>query len=538
MVRVFSHMAAAHDSSPFQESRLTMMKTTMRLTMAASMLMLASAATFAQSPSPAPSHRFGVSQPITDQYIVVFKPETEAPAALAAQLASQHGGQLMRSYAHALKGFTVRLPAKAVEALRQHANVDFIEQDQTITLNEVLASPPLQQAGATWGLDRIDQRTKALDGNYQFQYQGSGVYAFVVDTGILAEHLDFGSRVASGYTAIADGRGTSDCNGHGTHVAGTLGGSQWGVAKGVTLVPVRVLDCNGSGSNSGVIAGIDWLASQGASRPAVANLSLGGGFSSALNSSIAGAVSKGVTVVVAAGNSNTDACTTSPASEPSAITVAATDSSDSRAYYSNYGQCVDLFAPGSSVTSDWYTSANATATLSGTSMASPHVAGIAALALAANGKASPATVADFLLANASAGVVGNAGSGSPNKLAFSMSAGAPATPQATVIAISALSGTGLKSGSNWTASATVTVKVNDGSGFKAAVPGATVSGSFSPGGSASCTTGSTGSCTLKSSTISRSYTSSRFDLAGVSATGMTYDASRNAVPSYLNISRP
>ena len=346
-----------------------MMKTTMRLTMAASMLMLASAATFAQSPSPAPSHRFGVSQPITDQYIVVFKPETEAPAALAAQLASQHGGQLMRSYAHALKGFTVRLPAKAVEALRQHANVDFIEQDQTITLNEVLASPPLQQAGATWGLDRIDQRTKALDGNYQFQYQGSGVYAFVVDTGIMAEHLDFGSRVASGYTAIADGRGTSDCNGHGTHVAGTLGGSQWGVAKGVTLVPVRVLDCNGSGSNSGVIAGIDWLASQGASRPAVANLSLGGGFSSALNSSIAGAVSKGVTVVVAAGNSNADACTTSPASEPSAITVGATDSSDSRAYYSNYGQCVDLFAPGSSVTSDWYTSANATATLKARSLA-------------------------------------------------------------------------------------------------------------------------------------------------------------------------
>lgn len=510
----------------------------MRIPMTASTLTLAAAAAFALPPSQVPSHGFGVSRPIADQYIVVFKAGTPRPAALAAQLASQHGGQVLHHYAHAITGFAVRLPAKAADALRQHASVDRVEQDQTITLNEAISSPPLQQGGATWGLDRIDQRSDALDGNYQFQYQGSGVHAFVVDTGILAEHLDFGSRVASGYTAIADGRGTSDCNGHGTHVSATLGGSQWGVAKGVTLVPVRVLDCSGSGSNSGVIAGIDWLASQTSRRPAVANLSLGGGYSSSLNSAVAGAVSKGVTMVVAAGNSNADACTTSPASEPSALTVGATDSSDARAPYSNYGQCVDLFAPGSSVTSAWNTAANAIATLSGTSMASPHVAGIAALALAANGNASPATVADFLLANSTAGVIGNAGSGSPNRLAFSMAAGAPATAQATTVAVSALSGKGVKAGSNWAATATVSVKMHDGSGFRTAVPGATVSGSFAPGGSASCITGSTGSCTLRSNVISRSYTSSRFDLGMISGSGLVYDASRNAVQPYLNISKP
>jgi len=512
----------------------------MRISMTAAALMLAATAALAQ-PSPhapqLPSHGFGVSRPISDQYIVVFKPGTPEPAALASQLARQHGGQLLRQYSHAIKGFAVRLPAKAAEALRQHARVDFVEQDQTITLNEAIASPTWQQGGATWGLDRIDQRSNALDGSYQYQYQGAGVHAFVVDTGILAEHLDFGTRVTAGYSAISDGRGTSDCNGHGTHVAGTLGGSEWGVAKGVTLVPVRVLDCSGSGSTSGVIAGIDWLAAQTSRRPAVANLSLGGGFSSALNSSVAGAVSRGVTMVVAAGNSNADACSSSPAAEPSAITVGATDSSDTRAYYSNYGKCVDLFAPGSSITSAWISAANASATLNGTSMASPHVAGIAVLALAANGAASPAAVTDFVLASSTIGVVGNAGSGSPNRLAYSMAAGAPATAQAATFAVSALGGKGVKSGRDWTATATVTVKLHDGSGFKTAVSGATVSGSFAPGGSASCITGSTGSCTLRSGVIARSTSSSSFSVGNITAAGMSYDASRNAA-STVNISRP
>jgi aqualysin 1 len=514
-----------------------MRRITMRPPIIASVLLLALAAASAQTRSDAPSHRYGSSRAIPDQYIVVFKREAAEPAQLAAQLASQHGGQLLRTYGHAIKGFTVRLPARAIAALRQHPLVDWVEQDATLSLSEAQIAPPMQQANATWGLDRVDQAGSGLDGRYLYQYTGAGVYAFVVDTGILAEHQDFGGRVSGGYSAIADGRGTSDCNGHGTHVAGTLGGSQWGVAKGVALVPVRVLDCSGSGSNSGVIAGIDWLAGQSAQRPAVANMSLGGGFSSALNSAVAGAVSKGVTMVVAAGNSSADACNYSPASEPSAITVGATTSSDARASYSNYGQCLDLFAPGSSITSSWYTATNASATLSGTSMASPHVAGIAALALAANGAASPSSVTSFLLGNANSGVVGTAGAGSPNRLAYSMAAGAPGASTPSTFAVSALSGKGVKAGRDWAATATVTVKLHDGSRFTTAVSGATVNGSFSPGGSGSCITGSTGSCTLRSSVIPRSSSSSSFAVGNITAPGTNYDASRNLASS-VSISRP
>lgn len=292
-------------------------------------------------------------------------------------------------------------------------------------MNESLTSPPLAQNSATWGLDRIDQVDRPLSSQYLYQYQGAGVYAFVLDTGILATHQDFGGRVQPGTGFISDGNGSSDCNGHGTHVAGTIGGSQWGVAKGVTLVPVRVLDCAGSGSWSGVIAGLDWVASQTAMRPAVANLSLGGAKSSSVNAAVAAAVGKGVTMVVAAGNSNADACNTSPASEPSAITVGATTSADARASYSNFGSCLDLFAPGSSITSAWYTGTAATQTISGTSMASPHVAGVAALALAANPASTPDMVTRFLTDNASLNKVGAAGTGSPNRLVFSLAAGAP-----------------------------------------------------------------------------------------------------------------
>lgn len=510
----------------------------MRLSIATATLMLAAAAACAQTTPQAASHRFGNSRPIEGQYIVVFKPATSNPAALAAELARTHGGQLLHSYSHSIKGFAARLPRQAVDALRRNPNVELVEQDATVSLNEQAIAPPVTQTAATWGLDRIDQRSSALDGSYQYQYTGAGVHAFVIDTGMLAEHLDFGGRVASGYSAIADGRGTSDCNGHGTHVAGTLGGQQWGVAKGVTLVPVRVLDCSGSGSYSGVIAGIDWAAGQTSRRPAVANLSLGGAYSSAVNSSVAGAVAKGVTMVVAAGNSNADACASSPASEPSALTVAATDRYDARASYSNYGQCVDLFAPGSSVTSSWYTSTNASATLSGTSMASPHVAGMAALALAANGTATPATVADFVLANATRDLVTNPGSGSPNKLAYSLAEGMPANAAVKSMAVSAMSGKAVKSGKNWAATVTVTVKLLDGSSFQSAASGVNVSGSFSFGGNASCLTGSNGSCTLRSAGIPTSTNQTRFDLGQVSATGLSYDASRNVVPTFLDIYRP
>ncbi|OGB72488.1 MAG: hypothetical protein A2486_15120 [Burkholderiales bacterium RIFOXYC12_FULL_65_23] len=485
----------------------------------------------------AATHPFALSRPIDNQYIVVFKREVAEPAALAAQLAQQQGGRLLHSYRHTIKGFAARLPAAAVAALRNNPQVDYVEPDATVSLNEALATPPWQQPNPTWGLDRIDQASLPINGSYHHQYRGVGVHAFVIDTGILASHVDFGGRVSAGYSAIADGNGTTDCNGHGTHVAGTVGGSQFGVAKAVTLVPVRVLDCTGSGSYSGIIAGVDWVAGQGALRPAVANMSLGGGLSAAVNASVAGAVAKGVTMVVAAGNSSADACQTSPASEPSAITVGATSSNDSRASYSNYGACLDLFAPGSAISSDWHSSTTATNTLSGTSMAAPHVTGVAALALAANGSATPAAVTEFLLSHATPNKVIGAGSGSPNRLVYSMAAGAPATPVVKTVAVSAITGKGVKSGTKWRASATVTVRQYDGYNFVGAIAGATVAGMFSPGGAATCVTGSTGSCTLNSGTISRSYTTSLFGVGNVTGSSLVYDASKNAVSS-ISVSRP
>lgn len=497
---------------------------------------VATAGVLAQVVPMSDARPFGVSQPIENQYIVVLKRDVAEPVALATQLAQQHGGEVMHTYVHAFKGFSVRLPAAAVAALRNNPNVDDVEQDATVSLNETAINPPLQQAAATWGLDRIDQTMLPLNSTYKYQYTGAGVYAFVIDTGILSTHAEFGGRVASGYSAITDGGGTTDCNGHGTHVSGTVGGSTYGVAKGVTLLPVRVLDCTGSGSNSGVIAGVDWVAGN-TSRPAVANMSLGGGASSALNAAVAGAVAKGVTMVVAAGNSNANACNYSPSSEPSAITVGATTSSDARASYSNYGTCLDIFAPGSSITSAWYTSTSATNTISGTSMAAPHVTGVAALALAANPGATPAQVADFLVSNASQGLVTSAGTGSPNRLVYSMAAGAPSNPVVKTVAVSAITGKGSKSGTNWRASATVTVKQHDGSNFVGTIAGANVAGTFSPGGSASCVTGSNGSCTLTSASISRTYATSVFAVGNVTGSYLIYDASKNPVTT-ITVARP
>ena len=502
-----------------------------------SLLAFTTAGVLAQADPSMVAHPYGESRPIENQYIVVFKGDVAQPAALAAQLTQRHGGQVTHTYTNALKGFAARLPSAAVTALNNNPNVDYVEQDATVSLNETLLSPTQQQGGATWGLDRIDQPALELSGAYNYQYTGAGVYAFVIDTGILSSHADFGGRVAAGYTAVTDGGGTTDCNGHGTHVSGTVGGNTYGVAKGVTLVPVRVLGCSGSGTNSGVIAGIDWVAGQTSMRPAVANMSLGGSKSSSLNASVAGAVSKGVTMVVAAGNSNANACRYSPASEPTAITVGATTSSDARASYSNFGSCLDIFAPGSSIMSDWYRSTTDTNTISGTSMASPHVAGVAALTLAANPSASPAAVADFLIANASLDVVTSAGTGSPNRLVFSLAGGAPTNPVNKTVAVSSIAGQGLKSGKNWRASATVTIKQYDGSNFSDGVSGATVTGSFAPGGSASCVTGSAGTCTLNSATITRTYSLSTFTVGIVSGTSLTYDATKNSVIS-ITVVRP
>jgi len=487
-------------------------------------------AAFAQASTPPAAQPFGQSQPIPGRYIVVFKNSVGNPAAAAAGVMQGTGGQLHHTYSAAIKGFAATLPEAALQGIRNNPNIEYIEQDKTVSLKQV-ASPQNQ---VTWGLDRIDQADRPLDTQYHFTNTGAGVSAFIVDTGIRPDHVEFTGRLLPGFNVIADGNGTNDCAGHGTHVAGTVGGTTWGVAKGVSLIPVRVLDCAGNGAWSGVIAGVDWVANSSL-RPAVANMSLGGGVSASIDAAVAGAVAKGVVMVIAAGNSGDNACNYSPAREPSAITVGATASDDVRAFFSNFGSCVDIFAPGLNIISAWNTSASASLVNSGTSMASPHVAGVAALTLAANPAASPAAVASFITSTATPNRVLYAGTGSPNLLLYSLGSGAVVAPSTKTVAYKSMTGSSNKTGGNWKASAVVTVRdVNSG----AAVPNATVTGSFSPGGNNSCVTGSSGSCTLTSSAIkNNAATSTTLTGTGVSGTLLNYDASQNTV-SQIVIGRP
>jgi serine protease len=367
---------------------------------------------------------------IPGQYIVVFEKGVENAGAVADELAARHGGQRQHVYSRALKGFSVRLPERRALQLAADPRVAWIEEDAEVTLDAT-------QSNATWGLDRIDQRNLPLSGTYTYNTTASNVTVYVIDTGIRASHNEFGGRVRSGYTAINDGRGSGDCNGHGTHVAGTVGGSTWGVAKGVKLVAVRVLDCNGSGTTAGVIAGIDWVTQDhAAGAPAVANMSLGGGASSSIDAAVNNSISDGVTYVVASGNDNRDACNYSPARVAAAITVNASTSSDARASFSNWGTCTDIFAPGQSITSAWHSSNSATNTISGTSMAAPHVAGVAALYLSGNTSASPSTVWSAIRDSATPNKISSAGSGSPNRLLYSLFGGGSQPPPDDTVTLS------------------------------------------------------------------------------------------------------
>ncbi|WP_010148035.1 S8 family serine peptidase [Serinicoccus profundi] len=336
--------------------------------------------------------------------------------------AKSKGVKVRHTYS-AVGGYAATLTGSQLAELRQDPDVAWVEEDSVVSIGAT-------QNNAPWGLDRIDQRTRPLNGTYTYTNTGQGVRSYVIDTGIRTTHGQFSGRTASGYTAINDGRGTTDCNGHGTHVAGTVGGSTYGVAKGTTLVPVRVLDCNGSGSNSGVIAGMDWVANN-APRPSVVNMSLGGPASTTTDAAVDRLVSRGIPVVVAAGNENQNACNVSPARAANAITVGSTTSSDARSSFSNFGSCVDLFAPGSSIISAWSTSDTATNTISGTSMASPHVAGAVALYLQSNPSASPAQVATAVTSASTTGQLTGIGTGSPNRLLYTpgLQGGSTPTPE-------------------------------------------------------------------------------------------------------------
>jgi subtilisin family serine protease len=380
---------------------------------------------------------------VAGSYIVVLK-ATSARAS-STGLATKYGGTIGFTYTSALRGFSVKLTDRAARRLAADPAVAYVEQDAIVRLDATQTNPP------SWGLDRIDQRNLPLNNSYTYPNTATNVHAYIIDTGIRFSHQTFGGRATSGFDAI-DGGSADDCNGHGTHVAGTVGGSQYGVAKGVLLVGVRVLNCSGSGTIAQVVAGVDWVRTN-AIRPAVANMSLGGGASTSIDNAVSNAITSGVTFAVAAGNSNANACNSSPARVPAAITVGATQINDARASFSNFGTCLDVFGPGVSITSSWSSSDTATNTISGTSMASPHAAGVAALIASANPAWTPQQVRDRLVADATPNVVTNPGTGSPNRLLFVPGATTP-PPGTTVYSDTFETATGWTTNPNGTDTAT------------------------------------------------------------------------------------
>lgn len=354
---------------------------------------------------------------ISDSWIVALKANSGSTDSVAGELTRRNNARLTHTYRSALNGFAATMTQAQARTLAADPRVAYVEQDSKVTITAT-------QNNATWGIDRIDQRNLPLSGTYTYNTTASNVHVYVIDTGLRTSHSEFGGRATIGTDTVGDGQNGNDCQGHGTHVAGTAAGATYGVAKGAAIVGVRVLNCQGSGSNSAVIAGVDWVTAN-AIKPAVANMSLGGGANTSLDNAVKNSIASGVSYSLAAGNGDffgnpQNACNTSPARVAEAITVGATDSADKRASFSNYGTCLDLFAPGVSITSAWKDSNTATKTISGTSMAAPHTAGAAALYLAANPSATPAQVRDALVNGATSGKVQDPKTGSPNKLLYTL----------------------------------------------------------------------------------------------------------------------
>jgi hypothetical protein len=356
---------------------------------------------------------------VPNEYIVALRASQVSTSQLSASalgMSAGAGAQVIAVYGAALHGFAVRADAKAIAALRANPAVEYVEPSQIFRAIATQAPTP------SWGLDRIDQRNLPLNSSFTYPTGGAAVHIYIIDTGIRLTHVDFTGRIGNGFDAVTLGGTANDCHGHGTHVAGTAGGTTYGILKTATLHPVRVLDCTGSGTTVQVVNGINWVATN-AIQPAVGNMSLGGGISTSIDNATNNLVNAGVVTAVAAGNGNAlgvgiDACTSSPARAANAITTGATTTTDARTTFSNFGTCVDIFAPGQSITSDYGTSNTATAVLSGTSMASPHVAGAAALYRSFNPSATATQVASALITNATMNVVGNPGVGSPNRLLY------------------------------------------------------------------------------------------------------------------------
>ncbi|WP_258903848.1 S8 family peptidase [Actinokineospora sp. UTMC 2448] len=352
---------------------------------------------------------------VADRYIVALKDRTAAVSASAAALANSYGGQVKYTYEHAMRGFSLVIGERQARRLAADPRVEFVEQVTMARAADTQTNPP-------WGLDRIDQRDRPLNQSYTYPSQGgTGVTVYIIDSGTRMTHRDFTGRITAGPDFIDNDTNPSDCNGHGTHVAGSAAGTTYGVAKKARIVPVRVLDCAGSGPWDTVVRAVDWVTAN-AAKPAVVNMSLGGsGTQTALESAVRRSIASGVTYTLAAGNSDSDACNFTPARTPEAITVGNSTSSDTRYTGigpSNYGRCLDIWAPGASILSAWHTGDTATNTISGTSMASPHVAGAAALYLGANPSATPQQVRDALVTNASSGKLTGIGTGSPNLLLY------------------------------------------------------------------------------------------------------------------------